>query len=657
MTANRYLCLFCVLFGLCSAPVPGEQPPAAAFASLPAISHVDISPNGQYLAWADRAGAREIAVIYELATQKSVQQVDFDAATKLRGLRWADDEALLVDYSSTVKDAPGAARFEFYRTLAVDVKAGSRRMLLMNGGQRQGVTNAVLVALHTSQPHTVIMWSRDFSAVEKRRQMETLIPNQRGDTGWVSVLFAVDTASGRGTPIDKGDSFTGEWLVDRDGSSVARSDWKPKGNKYTILAKRSYGGWREVYRRTDGAQPKLAGLTADEQSILAIGPNRAGRQVVWAIPRNGASTKVFLEDHELDVESLLLDRYTNAPIGARLGGIDQPLQWIDPDAEARYQSVATAFPAKRVEIVGMSEDHRRAIARVDGASDPAIYYYVDFTTNKADVAGEEYPQLGHLPLGIVRTLHYRARDGATIPAYLTLPPGENPQNLPMVVLPHGGPEARDNAGFDWWSQFLATRGYAVLRPQFRGSTGFGDAFRRAGYRQWGGRMQDDVTDGVKAMIADGVADPRRICIVGGSYGGYAALAGAAFTPDLYKCAVSVNGVADLPAMIGNVKAQNGAESDSVAYWQDNIGSPYDRKVGARSPVNAAGQVRIPILLMHGVDDTVVPIAQSEAMARALSALGKPVQFVRLPGEDHWLSRSETRLRVLTEIEAFMREHL
>jgi dipeptidyl aminopeptidase/acylaminoacyl peptidase len=225
------------------------------------------------------------------------------------------------------------------------------------------------------------------------------------------------------------------------------------------------------------------------------------------------------------------------------------------------------------------------------------------------------------------------------------------------VLPHGGPETRDNNEFDWWSQFLASRGYAVLRPQFRGSKGFGDAFRRAGFRQWGRRMQDDLTDGVLAMIQQGVADPRRVCIVGGSYGGYAALAGAAFTPDLYKCAVSVNGVSDLPEMLGSVKVQNGAESDSVAYWRDNIGSPFDRRVIERSPALAADAIRVPILLMHGVDDTVVPIGQSESMARALEKRNKPFEFIRLPGEDHWLSRADTRLRVLTEIERFLREHL
>jgi dipeptidyl aminopeptidase/acylaminoacyl peptidase len=653
---NRWwLCLFMGAGGI---DLAGAQPPpASAFAALPEFSSVDISPDGLLIAWADRRGPREVAVIYDLETQSVRQQADFDATTKLRAIRWADDDTVLVDYSSTGKDVPGAPRFEFYRTIAVDVRDGSRRILLMTGGQRVTVTTSVIVALHPSKPKTVVMWSRDFSAVAERRQMDTLIPNRREDSGWVSVLFEVDTSTGRGTPIDKGDQFTGEWVVDRDGNSVARSDWKPLVNRYRILARRSYGGWREVYQRTDGRQLELQGLTADSQAIVAVGPNRSGRSVAWEIPRSGSAAKIFYQDAASDVESVMHDPFTGAPVGVRLGGLDQGVHWLDAEAQARFDAVAPAFKDRRVDIVGRSQDGKRVIARVNSQAHPAIYYIVDFATNKADIVGEEYPKLADVKLGEVRSITYRSRDGAAIPAYLTLPPEGGTTALPLVVLPHGGPETRDNNEFDWWSQFLASRGYAVLRPQFRGSKGFGDAFRRAGFRQWGRRMQDDLTDGVLAMIQQGVADPRRVCIVGGSYGGYAALAGAAFTPDLYKCAVSVNGVSDLPEMLGTVKVQNGAESDSVAYWRDNIGSPFDKWVIERSPARAADAIRVPILLMHGVDDTVVPIGQSESMARALEMRNKPFEFIRLSGEDHWLSRADTRLRVLTEIERFLREHL
>ena len=331
--------------------------------------------------------------------------------------------------------------------------------------------------------------------------------------------------------------------------------------------------------------------------------------------------------------------------------------WLDAAAQMRYESVARAFPGRVLTVYSRSEDGTRVLAEVEDRSHPPIYYLVDFKTHGATIVGDAYPGLDNVTLGSVRTITYPARDGVAIPAYLTLPPGLAPKNLPMVVLPHGGPEARDTVGFDWLAQFLAMRGYAVLQPQFRGSTGFGDAFRRAGEGQWGGLMQNDVTDGVKAMVGQGIADPHHICIVGASYGGYAALAGAAFTPKLYACAVSINGVSDLPMMLGYEKGQFGSDSDSVAYWQQDIGSQFDSKVANHSPVNSAADVAAPVLLLHSTNDTVVPILQSQEMASALERSGKPVSVVELRGDDHWLSNAATRLEVLNDTERFLHQYL
>jgi dipeptidyl aminopeptidase/acylaminoacyl peptidase len=298
------------------------------------------------------------------------------------------------------------------------------------------------------------------------------------------------------------------------------------------------------------------------------------------------------------------------------------------------------------------------LAQVGDHDNPVVYYLVDFSRGTADVVGDHYPALEKVKHGEVRALTYKARDGYDIPAYLTLPPDAPNEKLPLVVMPHGGPESRDETEFDPFAQFLASRGYAVLQPQFRGSTGFGEAHRLAGYQQWGGLMQDDVSDGVKALVEQGLADPRRVCIIGLSYGGYAALAGAVFTPELYACAASINGVSDLPAMLGHVAKKHGKESDSLNYWRRHIGgAATDAHVVARSPARGAQHVRAPILLIHGADDTIVPMSQSEAMARALKDVGKPHTLVKLAGEDHWLSRSETRTRVLKELEAFLAAHL
>jgi dipeptidyl aminopeptidase/acylaminoacyl peptidase len=261
------------------------------------------------------------------------------------------------------------------------------------------------------------------------------------------------------------------------------------------------------------------------------------------------------------------------------------------------------------------------------------------------------------PQGTVRQFDYSARDNYALFGYLTIPAGAAEKNLPLVVLPHGGPESRDTADFDWWSQFLSSRGYAVLRPQFRGSTGLGAEHRLAGRGQWGLRMQDDVTDGVKALIAAGIVDPKRVCIVGASYGGYAALAGATFTPELYACAVSVAGVSDLAEFLAYKEKMGGDDSDSVIYWQDSIGKIDDPRVGQKSPARYARNVRAPILLIHGSNDSVVPLAQSQMMDNALTAAGAPHQLVTLDSEDHWLSSSVTRTRMLSEIEKFLAANL
>jgi dipeptidyl aminopeptidase/acylaminoacyl peptidase len=236
----------------------------------------------------------------------------------------------------------------------------------------------------------------------------------------------------------------------------------------------------------------------------------------------------------------------------------------------------------------------------------------------------------------------------------------------LVLLPHGGPAARDVDGFDWLAHALASRGYAVLQPNFRGSDGFGKAWEQAGHGEWGiGVMQHDLTDGVAALVAAGIADPERVCVVGASYGGYAALAGATFTPELYRCAAAIAGVADLAIMLSFERNTAGAASTTLSYWRMAMGvdetgaesGSVTERLRAASPAAHAERVRAPVLLIHGRDDTVVPITQSRLMERALAAAGKDVQLVELDGEDHWLSGATTRLETLKVLDAFLAEHL
>jgi dipeptidyl aminopeptidase/acylaminoacyl peptidase len=235
--------------------------------------------------------------------------------------------------------------------------------------------------------------------------------------------------------------------------------------------------------------------------------------------------------------------------------------------------------------------------------------------------------------------------------------GVEQKNLPLVLLVHGGPHARDDFTFDWWASFLASRGYAVLQPNFRGSTGYGYEWFDAGRKGWGdGVMQTDVEDGAVALVKAGHVDAARICIMGGSYGGYAALAGATLTPERYACAVSVNGLSDPEDMLKDV--QRGGRTSMVAeWWRKSMGANDMEHLRKISPLRNAEQARIPILLLHGIDDSVVPVEQSRDMNARLLRAKRNVRYVEISGDDHWLSGASTRTQVLTEIETFLAQSL
>jgi dipeptidyl aminopeptidase/acylaminoacyl peptidase len=244
----------------------------------------------------------------------------------------------------------------------------------------------------------------------------------------------------------------------------------------------------------------------------------------------------------------------------------------------------------------------------------------------------------------MKMVGYAAADGLKMEGVLTLPPGRPAKALPAVILPHGGPRYHDTVGFDWIAQAFASRGYAVFQPNFRGSTGYGDEFERAGNGEWGRKMQTDISDGLAELVRQGLVDPKRVCIVGASYGGYAALAGVTLQHGLYRCAVAIAGISDVYRMVNDEVEESNSDPMLIRNLKQELGQGRDLK--AVSPVRFADKVDVPVLLIHGKDDTVVHFSQSTAMAEALRHAGKPVEFVTLTAEDHWLSKGETRLQML-----------
>jgi dipeptidyl aminopeptidase/acylaminoacyl peptidase len=626
---NGVVASLLIFGGIDAAWSDAAVPPLAAFAALPAQTDVVLSPDGHLLAWAEHDDTATRVVIFDVAARKAKRVIPIPDRGKLRGLLWNDNDTLLASIGAAVE--PGntsRVSGEFVITTAIMVDGGETVLPL-----------ARLIRIRISKPHTVIM------------QSGRLCPN---------CLIEVDTRTGAGITTKVAATHTVGWVVDRDGHPVAREDWDWKSSEYRLYALVGTG-LKELLHRDDNDPPLVAGLLPDGSAVILLAANGRPHQAAWSVPLDGSPPTLLAQDPDADVTAAYFDNQTGDIVGFFVGGSKNGVIWISPEAQHRHEVLQRAFPNRTVTPYGWTADGTKTLARVESATVPPVYYLVDFATHKADIAAEEYPALGGIALGEFREISYQARDGTVIPAYLTLPAGKSAQAAPLVVLPHGGPNERDLPNFNWIVEFLASRGYAVLQPQFRGSTGFGDAFREAGYRQWGGLMQDDVTDGVRAMIEQGIADPHRVCIAGASYGGYAALAGAAFTPQLYACAISINGVSDLPALLNSkvpmYVPRGRIYSTSLDQWQARIGKPGDSALEKKSPINAVAAISAPVLIVYGTSDGVVPNEQSERMAAALTRAGKSVKVVQLPAEDHWLSRNDTRIQMLSEVDAFLREHL
>ncbi|HVY02956.1 MAG TPA: alpha/beta fold hydrolase, partial [Caulobacterales bacterium] len=423
------------------------------------------------------------------------------------------------------------------------------------------------------------------------------------------------------------------------------------------------GGWKALSRYDSGVGGEgVSSITLADGRFIKYAKAKPGDDqdsLIAIDPATGAQTTLFTPPAPYDRDGAIEDPWTGVAVGVSYLA-DFPVQkFFDPALEAVRAKAAAKFAAGYATLTTWDRARDAFVIHGEMGANPPAYYLYRPATDKLSMIGAEYPSLGPNDIGERLTMNFKARDGVAVPAYLTIPRGAARKNLPLVVLVHGGPAARDDFTFDWWSAFLASRGYGVLQPEYRGSAGYGAKWEEAGHKQWGRLMQDDVSDGVGAMIRAGIADPKRVCIVGASYGGYAALAGATLTPDLYKCAIAIAGVSDLAAMLDREIDRTGRDSATVDYWKVSIGDRVaDRAaIKAASPIEHVDAVKAPILIMHGPDDTVVPIAQSRAMEKKLKDAGKAVRFVLLRGDDHWLSYAPTRTQMLEESEKFLAENL
>jgi cephalosporin-C deacetylase-like acetyl esterase len=627
-------------FAFASAAV-AQAAPLGAYGRLPAIETVEVSPDGKLLALVVTDG-EDRHVLVETVDQKTVG--DLHAGDKkLRDIQWAGPNHLIITGSVT-----GHITFlitektEWLLATDYNVVTGAQRSLLKHVDAGPTLRGEAPLNVIDAPPQVRIIGGRPLAFV----QGQMMVPDKSNSS--VSharpTLFKVDLDAGVVTTMLVGEPSMNGFLIDAAGSLEAMSAYDDKLGRRAIVVDR--GGWKAVNLDTaPKGLPSLLGLGRQSDTVLAEFSG-FGDEIAELAPTGQWGPPAQPPDQRIE------DPVSHRWIGeSSLVGDVQKTVFFDERQQAVSEALTRAYPGARVRLVSASDDLRRLVLLVDSPAEGPAYALADLDAHTARWIGAVYPALKPEDISPVSPVSFRAADGLPLTGYLTLPRGKPAKGLPLVVMPHGGPAARDEPGFNWWPQALAARGYAVLQVNFRGSDGFGQAFLRAGDGEFGRKMQTDLSDGVRYLAGQGIVDPARVCIVGASYGGYAALAGATLQTGVYRCAASVAGLSDLKSFASWARSRT-SEPNAVERGLSEAMGP-EAQMNQISPANLATKVSIPVLLVHGRDDTVVPFEQSQIMFNALKRAGKSVQLVPLKAEDHWLSRGETRLEMLQAVTDFL----
>ncbi len=615
---------------------PAAAAPLAAYGRLPSIEEVALSPSGNHLAVVLTKGEERLIGVTDLSTGKAIFRIQ-PGPQKVRGVMWAGEQHLLVITSATA--APmflTGGRREWMMAQSIDIGTGKAHRLMGD----------VDMAMNTIFGTPVVRRVGDSDVVFVEG-----VTYAKSNHGHLSV-FRIDPASGISRMVEDGSEETRGWVIGPDGQVVAQQVYEPGPGRWSLRVKAPVG-WRTAFSQVAPLDsPYLVGLGRDPGSVIYATQNETHHWTWREVHVDGSPASdpaAAAED-----QGAIHDPLTGKLIGSvAMYGDDLRYVFFDPADDKMWKDVLKIFPGDQVRLYSVSADRRHLVVEVDSAKAGPAFALVDLKARSAAWIGSLYNELTEADIAVKRAIAFKAADGMELHGYLTLPRGKPEKALPLIVFPHGGPAARDGPGFDWWAQAMASRGYAVLQVNYRGSSGLGPALLEAGYGQWGRKMQSDLADGVTWLANAGTIDPKRVCIVGGSYGGYAALAGVTIDQGVYRCAVSVAGVADLRHQV--VFSREGGGMAVERYWSRFMGAKDagDPILAKYSPSALAASASAPVLLVHGEDDTVVPIAQSREMAEALRKAGKPVEMVVLKSDDHWLSRGATRLQMLEAAMAFV----
>lgn len=620
-----------------AAPAPATAPaprPVADFARLPFLQDPELSPGGAAVAARLAANGRQFLAVVPLDGTKpriapGNQQVD------INWFDWVNDEWLVAGLGSTAT-VEGS---EFYITRLLRLKADLSLMRLLDDKDLGQQADDVIWIAHDGSPRLLLA-----------RQTSIYIDS----VGFYPEVVEVDVATGRASRAVGSRTEIRNWAA--DGNGTVRMGWgsSVSGRQRTLLYRENA---ETPFRAIDRANTRRGEallspvLFPPEGAPLVIQDDEEGFSALYEfnLATRETGRKLFGVPG-FDIDGIWSDAEGRRALAVHYVDTAPRMHWMAPEfAELQAQLDKAVGPNRRASIRSWSRDRVRLLVHVGSASEPGRFYILD-RTNGAMKPFAWVNEAIKGPLHPVSTIRYKARDGLEIPAVLILPKGREARKLPLIVMPHGGPWARDAESWDWWAQFMADRGYAVIQPNYRGSSGFGTKFSTAGHGEMGLKMQDDLNDAVTYLASQGIADPARVCMVGGSYGGYAAMRAAQRDGSLYRCAASFAGVSDLERL----RSYDGRFLGG-GYVQDRFKQQApDLKLV--SPLYFAQEVSIPILLVHGKEDKRVPVKQSRLFAEKLKAAGKDVTYIEQKEGDHVFSREADRLEFLQALEAFLQKH-
>ena len=604
------------------------------FAQLPFMERPKISPDGKQLAAKVAQNGKQYFAIVPINGDKP----RFVALGKydLNWWRWVNNEWLVVGFGTSMPVDEGE---EWYIQRAAGIKAdGTKSVMLARDAAQDG--DDVLWVAHDGTPRILLAAQHSIYS---------------SDPQFYPSVAEIDVSTGKGKTVVPPREGVMSWVA--DGKGMVRMGFATSldGRESRVLYRGPTGGtFREIVRqkRGDSSDRVLPALfLADPAKAVAYADDEKGFGSIYEYDLATLTKgKLLYASKGFDIGSITTTREGDGIAGIDYDEAMSRTEWIDPDLAQLQAQISATIKGGRAVITSYSDDHSRATVQVGGPDSPGAYFLFDRADSSMTMLSLINAAIKMTRLHPVQTISYKARDGLEIPAILTLPRDRPAKNLPLIVYPHGGPGARDDASWDWWAQFLADRGYAVIQPNYRGSTGYGTEFNRKGYGEWGLKMQDDLNDAITALAELGIADPKRVCITGGSYGGYAALRAAQRDGKLYRCAVSFAGVSDLGAM----KRYDGRflGGEAAGDWLKKQAPDFK----AVSPIGHAAEFSIPVLLVHGKEDVVVPYSHSREMAEKLRQAGKPVVFITQPEGDHHFTRGEDRLQFLKAMEDFLKQY-